>query len=252
MAEPEAAAKAAFAAGRYDEAAALFEAALGRDDAATPRHLLLCNLSASLHKLDRHGAAAQAAREAISMEPRHAKAHYRLASALLAGGNTLSAMQVCDAALLLLPDHKQLLVVREACRAAAPPADAPAAGATAADDAREYQRTCRETGKHFYAAGEHGQAAAWYGHALAAAEEAADAAEAGEAAEASRRERATLLSNRAASLLQLRQFGAAAADCRRAVGLDASQFKAWIRGAAALLHLGDARRARARPCALSG
>ena len=112
----EAAAKAAFAAGRYEEAAASFEAALGRSDGATPRHLLLCNLSAALHKLERHEAAARAAREAVSIEPRHAKAHYRLASALLASGKCVPALEVCDAALLLLPDHTQLLEVREACR----------------------------------------------------------------------------------------------------------------------------------------
>ena len=114
---PDAAAKSAFAAGNYEEAARLYSALLERrPDATEQRHLLLCNRSAALMKMSRFEEAANDARAAIETAPEgFVKAHYRLACALRGGGDYAGALAECNRALQIRPGNDQIQALREAC-----------------------------------------------------------------------------------------------------------------------------------------
>lgn len=137
--DPNAAGKAAFAAGRYAEAVSLFGEALERTPAD---HLLLCNRSAAQLKLGRYDAAVQDARRATDAAPSFVKAHYRLACALQGRGDVEEALRSVDAALLLEPTHRELRGLRDAWASAAPEEDR-----VGADDApRKRPRRAAEDG----------------------------------------------------------------------------------------------------------
>ena len=86
-------AKAAFAAGDYETAAALFTQLL--EGGTADDHLQLCNRSAALLKLGDAAAAEADARRALRLCPGFVKAHFRLATALFEGGHREAAHCAC-------------------------------------------------------------------------------------------------------------------------------------------------------------
>ena len=97
MADEAINAKAAFAAGDYETAAALFTQLL--EEGTADEHLLLCNRSAALLKLGDSAAAEADARRALWLCPGYVKAHFRLATALFEGGRLEDAHSACVEAL---------------------------------------------------------------------------------------------------------------------------------------------------------
>ncbi|KAL1495889.1 hypothetical protein AB1Y20_014533 [Prymnesium parvum] len=95
-------------------------------------------------------------------------------------------------------------------------------------DGPDYLDWCRKTAARLASEGEHGQACAWFGHALSAVMPEGT----------STNLMAHILADRAASLLQLGRFADAVHDCRRAVSMCPSLTAAHVRGSVALLHLG--------------
>ena len=125
----DAAAKAAFAAGRYEEAAALFGQLL--INGAPDSHLVLCNRSAAWAKLGKWAEAEGDARVAMASSPSSfVKAPYRLACALQGGGRLDEAQAICRAALEQAPGSEQLLGLLHSCT---PPPDSVAATKPDAD-----------------------------------------------------------------------------------------------------------------------
>lgn len=92
-----------------------------------------------------------------------------------------------------------------------------------------YLDLCRSTAFKLMEEGEFGQACAWFGHALDAGSHEGISTEAF----------AGLLANRATALLHLRRYAEAARDCERAVEMHPRLVSAHVRGAIALLHLGE-------------
>ena len=90
-------AKAAFAAGDYETAAALFTQLL--EEGTADDHLQLCNRSAALLNLGDAAAAEADARRALRLCPGFVKAHFRLATALFEGGHREDAHCACVEAL---------------------------------------------------------------------------------------------------------------------------------------------------------
>ena len=93
MADEAINAKAAFAAGDYETAAALFTQLL--EEGTADDHLQLCNRSAALLKLGDAAAAEADARRALRLCPGFVKAHFRLATALFEGGHREDAHCAC-------------------------------------------------------------------------------------------------------------------------------------------------------------
>ena len=93
MADEAINAKAAFAAGDYETAAALFTQLL--EEGTADDHLQLCNRSAALLKLGDAAAAEADARRALRLCPQFVKAHFRLATALFEGGHREAAHCAC-------------------------------------------------------------------------------------------------------------------------------------------------------------
>ena len=260
----------AFRAGDFERAIAAYAealAALASDDSAT-RSSILCNRSAALMKLSRADEAVRDAASAVAATPDAVKPHYRHACALRAGGAIGEALAACDAGLALAPGHVQLLELAHACadelgrQQQQPPADTGVTAAAAAtppppepapepardpdepDPEENYAGWCRHQGTRLFRSAEFGQACAWYGHAIGALERGEGVGAEAPAVDGAlpKASIAQLLSNRAASWLKLRRWAAAAADCERAVALDASLVKAYARGSAALMRLGDTTR----------
>ena len=102
-------ANALFAGGRFREAVEVFSDLLAMDPDNT---ILLCNRSAALLKLKQNGAAVEDASLAVSLHPDAIKPRYRLASALLASGDSDGALQALEPALQQQPANEQLLALR--------------------------------------------------------------------------------------------------------------------------------------------
>ena len=99
-------ANALFAGGRFREAVEVFSDLLAMDPDNT---ILLCNRSAALLKLKQNGAAVEDASLAISLHPDAIKPRYRLASALLANGDSDGALQALEPALQQQPANDNCL-----------------------------------------------------------------------------------------------------------------------------------------------
>ena len=249
--------------GYHAEAICAYDLALeaAQDDAT--RGAILCNRSAALlkaHKLDQ---AAEDASRAVELNPTLVKPRYRQACALSALGRARDALMACDAGLAVAPGNAQLLALRSRCEQEA--AEVAAVVATGADlsgaavasgaaealaameleadaeqppeDDDEYAMWCQATANRLYGKGEFGQACAWYTHAVAALSRCCGGE--GDSSANTERRLATLLSNRAATLLRLGRWSEVVVDCKRAVALDADQVKAYARGSAALMRLGE-------------
>ena len=197
----------AFKDGEFDSAASWYGRALGSDDVDDElRVAALCNRSAALAKLGRLEEAAADAARAIPLAPRAPKPYYRHACALRALGRRRQALSTCREGNAQLAERNAQLVALEAeCAreaaaapeddpapssaaaptaqavpllpsAAAAPAAAPAEDETEAEIGAEiaaaggYAAWCQATGNKLFYAREHGQACAWYGHALSALE----------------------------------------------------------------------------------
>ena len=242
-----ASARAAFAAGDFEAAARLFGDAMHSACHAGEQHHLLCNRSAALVKCGRFAEAVEDAELAIASSPDNVKAHYRRAQALEGMGSYRLGEQACADALRLDPGHVQVAALLAQCQKSRAAAEdcrscsAPEAGqgatanegdsrsaATAVPDGSSYVTWCRETAAGFASASQHGQACAWYGHALVASE----------SEQTPPVEQARLLADRAVALSHLSRYEQAAADCARAIELDCSLVDAHVCGAVALLQLG--------------
>lgn len=239
-----------FKEGFLDEAICAYDLALAVADDDAARTAILCNRSAVLLKDNKCKEATSDAARAVALDPANVKPRYRQACALSALGKTREAMAACDAGIKLAPDNAQLQALRSRCEqelaeeaaaAVATGAPSPASADTEAtaesepseeppEDDAEYATWCQATANRLFGQREYGQACAWYTHAITALDQLADAAES--------ERTATLLSNRAATMLRLGRWKEAAVDCRRAISLDTKQLKAYARGSAALMRLG--------------
>ena len=197
---------------------------------------LLCNRSVALLKADRCMEAEADAARAVALDGSALKPHYRRACALKALGRHREAATACAVGLKLADaaggGSTQLTTLKHECEeAAAAVAAAVETGSTSAavaaplsgedaavdvaehdhDDDGDYATFCQTTANRLYGEGEIGQACAWYSHAISALEQAATT---GGLVEEPRR-LATLLSNRAATMLKLGRFYEAGRDCER-------------------------------------
>ena len=111
------------------------------------------------------------------------------------------------------------------------------------EDDGDYAAFCQSTANRLYGEGEYGQAVAWYTHAIGALQRVIRREQQQQPQQQQMRKLATVLSNRAASFIQLRRWADVACDCEEAIRLDITQVKAYARGSAALTHLGMSRRA---------
>ncbi len=128
-------ARAAFAAKRYAEAAALFEAvALESPADALAAHN---KRAAAWLELGRFADAAAAASAALSLDGASVKAHYRYARALHGMGKHRSGWSACERALRLAPTNAQLAELQAACARAAEEEEEEGAGAAAGQAATE-------------------------------------------------------------------------------------------------------------------
>ena len=246
-----------FKEGFYSEAICAYDAALNLADAPTQIISILCNRSAALLKAGKFGEAAEDAARAVALEPNQLKPRYRQACALYELGRHRDSLVACDAGLSLAPSNAQLLALRSKCEQELATNEVASAMATGAADISdvvdgggaaaagpsqdepppeedgEYAIWCQAAANKLYGQGEYGQACAWYTHAITALSRVD-----GTAAEDVKR-LATILSNRAACMLKLNRWREAANDATQSVDLDSSQVKAYARGSAALMRLGD-------------
>ena len=144
----------------------------------------LAQARAHVRALERACEAERDAARAILVDAALVKPRYRHACALHALGRLDEAIIACDAGLALSAGHAQLIALRKRCAdevaAQSPPAQSlpvqeqEEGGAPQSEE--EYALWCQATANRLYGEGEHGQACAWYTHAIGALRQQAAAA----------------------------------------------------------------------------